>query len=97
MPICPKKYLSQITVFKNCLGYAEDGGLYFPESIPKLDNSQIENWSKLSYPELVEALLLMFIDESEISSKDLKNLVATSFSKFKRKFAPKKTFQIVSK
>ena len=57
------------------LGYAQDGGLYFPESIPKLDKIEIEKMANLTYPELVKQIMPLFIDESEIPVKDLHLLI----------------------
>ena len=64
------------------LGYAQDGGLYFPESIPKLDKIEIENMANLTYPELVKRIMPLFIDESEIPLKDLHLLIERAFKKF---------------
>lgn len=33
-------------------GLAPDGGLYVPESVPTVDNSTIDKWSKLPFDEL---------------------------------------------
>ena len=49
-----------ISSTKNCakiqfiLGYASDGGLYFPDTIPKLSEEQINHWSQLDYIDLVK-------------------------------------------
>ena len=64
------------------LGYAQDGGLYFPESIPKLDKIEIEKMANLTYPELVKRIMPLFIDESEIPLKDLHLLIDRAFKKF---------------
>ena len=37
-------------------GYAPDGGLYVPESLPKLSSSELQSWAGLSYPQVVEKL-----------------------------------------
>lgn len=65
-------------------GYAPDGGLYMPETIPKLDNSTLDQWkqSKLSYPQVVEKIVRLFVTEEEISSQDLSHAVQRAYEKF---------------
>ena len=66
-------------------GYAEDGGLYFPESIPKLEQDEIEAMAKMTYPEMVKTIMSKFISESEIPSNDLSSLIDRAFKKFSSK------------
>ena len=33
-------------------GYAPDGGLYVPDSLPKINFSQLRQWKNLSYKKL---------------------------------------------
>ena len=75
-------------------GYAKDGGIYFPESIPQLDSIVRESWSNLSYPELVKKIMPFFIDSSEIPVQDLNSLVDKAFEKFKSKLKCRKTREI---
>lgn len=65
-------------------GYAPDGGLYMPEKIPKLDKLTLDQWkeSKLSYPQVVEKIVRLFVKEEEISSHDLTCAVDRAYSKF---------------
>jgi len=63
-------------------GYAKDGGLYFPESIPCLQPEQLQKMSLCSYTDIVKQILRLFIDESEIPTSDLDNLVDAAFTKF---------------
>ena len=57
---CNSNYDRIICSSKNCakikfvLGYASDGGLYFPDTIPKLSEEQINHWSQLDYIDLVK-------------------------------------------
>ena len=64
------------------IGYARDGGLYVPESIPKISKDEIEEWSALSYPELVKKIMPLFISSDEIPVSDLHRLIDRSFKKF---------------
>lgn len=65
-------------------GYAPDGGLYMPVNIPKLDSSTLSQWklSKLSYPQVVEKIVRLFVTEAEISNKDLTDAVNRAYEKF---------------
>jgi len=45
-------------------GLAEDGGLYVPEAIPRMDRP-MDEWLSLSYPELTRTVLRLFLDFSE--------------------------------
>ena len=64
-------------------GYAKDGGLYFPETIPKIDLETLKTWKNLSYPEIVRNVMQLYIGEDEIPTEDLKRLLKNAFSKFK--------------
>ena len=64
-------------------GYARDGGLYFPETIPKIDLETLKSWKNLKYPEIVRNVMQMYIGEDEIPTEDLKRLLENAFSKFK--------------
>ena len=48
-------------------GYAQDGGLYVPESLPKISFSELEKWKNLSYKQLAFNILSKFIDRNIIS------------------------------
>ena len=64
-------------------GYAKDGGLYFPESIPVISAETLASWQHLSYPDIVANVMTMFIEETEIPGADLKILIEKAFTKFK--------------
>ena len=66
-------------------GYARDGGLYFPEKIPTLTKDEIEQLSKLSYPDMVKKIMPLFISEDEIPSNDLGHIIDNAFRKFSGK------------
>lgn len=54
-------------------GCAGDGGLFMPERIPSISKEQLKAWSALSYPQLVEKLLRVFVDPVEMSEQELKS------------------------
>jgi threonine synthase len=63
-------------------GYAKDGGLYFPESIPTMTKQELEQLATCSYTQMVKTILRLFIDEAEIPTTDLDELVDAAFQKF---------------
>lgn len=62
------------------MGLATDGGLLLPVSIPEISAETVDQWRKLSYPELATAVLGLFIDD--IPADDLRELVARSYQAF---------------
>ncbi|KAK8732759.1 hypothetical protein OTU49_006910 [Cherax quadricarinatus] len=85
MKYCSTRGLETGLSFEDVLfsGYARDGGLYMPETIPELSKSHLEQWCNYSYPELVYAIARKFIDEQEISDKSLDNVIKTSLTRFR--------------
>ncbi|MBQ9922268.1 MAG: threonine synthase [Clostridia bacterium] len=56
-----KNRLTAAEVIKK--GIADDGGLYMPESIPKIDNAFIESLCPMDYTERAEKVLALFLDD----------------------------------
>ncbi len=63
-------------------GFAADGGLYVPESIPKISPEQLQAWSTLSFVDLAFEVLSLFIPRSIIPSADLKKIIDESYGSF---------------
>ncbi|KAL9957648.1 hypothetical protein ACROYT_G034570 [Oculina patagonica] len=63
-------------------GYASDGGLFMPETIPFVDKTTLEKWRNLSYLELSKEVMSLFIPPEEIPAKDLDDLTNKAFSEF---------------
>jgi threonine synthase len=63
-------------------GFAPDGGLFVPESIPKVSHQDLKDWATLKFPDLAFELLSLFIDRSVIPADDLKRLIQDSFCSF---------------
>jgi threonine synthase len=59
-------------------GLAPDGGLYLPESYPKVDAATLAKWRALSYPELAFEVLSLYIDD--IPSADLKAICDKTYT-----------------
>lgn len=66
--------------FKDALikGLAEDGGLYMPESIPRLAPGEIAAMETMSYPEIAFTVAEKFLRD-DISATDLKALVTDAY------------------
>ncbi len=63
-------------------GFAGDGGLFVPQTIPKISREQLKKFSGLSYTDLAFEILSLFIDPGIIPKKDLRRLIDTSFAGF---------------
>lgn len=66
--------------FSNILleGLAPDGGLYLPETYPKVSDAELNAWRSLSYAELAYEILKKFA--GDIPDTDLKALTAKTYS-----------------
>jgi len=58
-----KENLKRSSAYAIKTGLASDGGLYMPESIPKLTLEDILKLSSLSYPERCANILSRFLDD----------------------------------
>ena len=65
-------------------GYAPDGGLYVAEELPKISISMLESWKMLTYQELAFEILSLFIDRSIISTKELQEILYSSYADFEK-------------
>ena len=74
-----------ITLTLYFAGYALDGGLYFPEKIPEISQDEMDQWSSLSYPDLLKKIMPLFISPDEVPVADLHGLIDNSFKKFSGK------------
>lgn len=59
-------------------GLAPDGGLYLPQSYPKVDAATLARWRGLSYADLAFEILSLYIDD--IPAADLRALVARTYT-----------------
>ena len=64
-------------------GLASDGGLFIPEEFPSLPENWEVDWKELNFPELAHKILSLYIAESEIPPKDLKDIIDQSYSTFR--------------
>ena len=59
-------------------GLAPDGGLYLPESYPRVDDATLSAWRKLHYADLAFEVLSLYIDD--IPAADLKAICRKTYT-----------------
>ena len=62
-------------------GLAPDGGLYVPETWPRLDNDTINSFNKKTYQEIAFEVLSPYIDKS-LSNQNLKRIIDKAYLEF---------------
>lgn len=62
-------------------GLASDGGLYLPESWPKISADTMREWRDLSYPELATEVMVHFVGD-DIPKADLRVLCDKAYAQF---------------
>ncbi len=62
-------------------GPAVDGGLYVPESWPRLPPHELDGWAKLTYPELLTRVVAPYVDGA-LASSELGRLAAAAYAGF---------------
>lgn len=69
--------------FETCIssGYAPDGGLYVPESMPELSLQTLAEWRRMDYVSLAEQLFGLFAGE-EVDSAVLRGILEASYADF---------------
>ncbi|MBU0972794.1 MAG: threonine synthase [Proteobacteria bacterium] len=63
-------------------GFAGDGGLFVPQTIPRISRERLKALSGLSYTDLAFEILSLFIDPDIIPAENLRQLIRTSFAAF---------------
>lgn len=63
-------------------GFAPDGGLFVPDTIPLFTHADLEDMAQLSYVDLAEKITGVFIDPEIMPRQDLKKLIVDSFLHF---------------
>ncbi len=59
-------------------GLAPDGGLFLPERYPRITGTTLERLRRLTFPDLANAILSLFIDD--IESRELERLCTKTFT-----------------
>ena len=62
-------------------GLAPDGGLYIPETWPRLDNDTIKSFNKKTYQEIAFSIISPYVDKS-LPSQNLKTIINKAYSEF---------------
>eukprot|EP00041_Stephanoeca_diplocostata_P004081 m.40669 g.40669 ORF g.40669 m.40669 type:complete len:517 (-) comp14847_c0_seq1:469-2019(-) len=62
-----------------CAGYAPDGGLFVPATIPEVSQATLMQWSGLPFPDLCTEVMSLFIGD-EIPKSDLRDIAHAAFS-----------------
>ena len=52
-------------------GFAPDGGLFVPDSLPRFSLEDLKSWANLTYPQLIEKFVRLFISQDEIANKEI--------------------------
>lgn len=65
-------------------GFAVDGGLYVPETIPNITLEQLSKWKNLSYKDLAFEILSLYIDRSIITAAELKEILRVAYADFEK-------------
>ena len=65
-------------------GLAEDGGLFVPLNIKKLDEDKMNSLKKLSYIDLATEIIYLYTGDF-LSKKELNEIIKKSYSKFREK------------
>jgi len=63
-------------------GFALDGGLFVPDTIPTITKKQLEEWSTLNFTELAFKILSLYIKSDLVSPDHLESIVQKSFASF---------------
>jgi len=66
-------------------GFAVDGGLYVPETLPEIPLEKFKKWKGLRYVDLAFEVLSLFIHRSIVSEIELKKLLEEAYDTFEKK------------
>mmetsp|Transcript_28504 Transcript_28504/g.87220 ORF Transcript_28504/g.87220 Transcript_28504/m.87220 type:complete len:379 (-) Transcript_28504:1024-2160(-) len=65
------------------LGWAPDGGMFWPDAMPHLDPARLREWARLPYSMLCAELLKLFLSDGEaLKPRDVDAICAEAFSRF---------------
>ena len=52
-------------------GYATDGGILVPDTIPSISKEQLKTWSRLGFVDLAKEITSLFVPDTEIPKQEL--------------------------
>lgn len=59
-------------------GFAPDGGLFVPDTLPKFSRDDIKSWADLTYPQLIEKFTRFFISRNEVTDQEISGTFSMS-------------------
>lgn len=73
---------SPLVDFKTAMFYPDppDNGLYVPTRIPRLDDSLIHEFEKMTYPEVVYHVLRPWFTKEDIPDRELENMINKTYT-----------------
>ena len=63
-------------------GYAADGGILVPDTIPSVSKEQLKTWSRLGFVDLAKEITSLFVPETEIPKQELNGSIYMYLSLF---------------
>eukprot|EP00922_Rhytidocystis_sp_ex-Travisia-forbesii_P072425 GHVS01107972.1.p1 GENE.GHVS01107972.1~~GHVS01107972.1.p1 ORF type:complete len:533 (+),score=45.98 GHVS01107972.1:91-1689(+) len=64
-------------------GLADDGGLLIPVAIPRVGESEVNRWKRMSYMDLCFEVMRLYIDTDEVPSEDLRSIISEGYASFR--------------
>lgn len=65
-------------------GLAKDRGLFVPDTIPMITLDEIQSWRTLSFPDLAYNIISKFVQNDQIPSNKLKDIILRSCNAFEQ-------------
>ena len=63
-------------------GFAPDGGLFVPDSLPRFSLEDLKSWANLTYLQLIEKFTRLFISQDEITDQEMPGKFIHRFLQF---------------
>lgn len=81
LDVFPRIFIKKLHIYSEVLlnGYASDGGMFLPMTIPKISEATLEEWSSLGYIQIVKKICSLFI-EDEMTSQEINGQSYTTLS-----------------
>ena len=52
-------------------GFAPDGGLFVPDSLPRFSTDDLKSWANLTYLQLIKKFTRFFISRNEVTDQEI--------------------------
>ena len=60
-------------------GFAPDGGLFLPDSLPRFSPDDFKSWASFTYPQLIEKFMRFFLPQNEATDQEISGKFAKNF------------------